>query len=502
MNPPIFRCTRGPLAILALVGALAFSPPDASAADHLDGPRLMANPTVLGNLDINDVYIFRAFNPKNTVLIMTLSPAAGVLGPAMFNPMGTYQFEIENNNDTTPDLTIQFTFGVPASNGRQPFQFAATDAAGTTLLTGGGVSGKNTKVRGNGMVRPDLYDDPFFFDLNAFNLFKSEALAGNPSAANVFLDRSVSNIPQNFFAGFNVMAIVLEVPSVLLQSSKKDTQIAVWARTLMPGGVQFDRIGRPAINTVLIPNDDKDAFNSSVPGPDTSFIPIAALELSKLFGNPTTALAHAQLLLPDLMTFDTSSSKGFLNGRRLTDDVVDAELSLLSNGAVTSDGVVNDSVFFATFPYLGTPNPKQVLLKAMQVAAQGAGGAPGQPDSRRYIFQGTKPALSGMGSTTGGLTSGAAATPGVTTTSKTGGSNLPAGRNAARGMGTGSLTGTSSTGQETSDSQTETQSSTGGTQSGSSTTPPASAKPKAKTVKPKSKTGEEKPKTSEPKANS
>ena len=113
MNPPIVRCSRRPLVILALVGALALGPLAASAADHLDGPRLMANPTVLGNLDINDVYIFKAFNPKNTVLIMTLSPAAGVLGPAMFNPMGMYQFEIENNNDTSPDLTIQFTFAAP-----------------------------------------------------------------------------------------------------------------------------------------------------------------------------------------------------------------------------------------------------------------------------------------------------------------------------------------------------------------------------------------------------
>ncbi len=392
MSLPIFRCVRGPLAILAVVSVLALGPPAASAADHLDGPRLMANPTVLGNLDINDVYIFRAFNPKNTVLIMTLSPAAGVLGPAMFNPMGMYQFEIENNNDTSPDLTIQFVFGPPTSNGRQPFQFAVTDAAGGTVLTGGGVSGKNTKVKGNGMVRPDIYDDPFFFDLNAFNLFKSEALAGNPNAANVFLDRSVSNIPQNFFAGFNVMAIVLEVPSVLLQSSKKDTNIAVWARTLMPGGVQFDRMGRPAINTVLIPNANKDGFNSSVPGPDTSFIPIATQELTALFGNPTTALAHAQLLLPDLMTFDTSNSKGFLNGRRLPDDVIDAELGLLSNGAVTSDGVVNDSVFSAKFPYLGTPNPKQVLLKATQAPSKGVGAALEQPATRRYTFQGTKPA--------------------------------------------------------------------------------------------------------------
>ena len=300
----------------------------------------MANPTVFGNLDINDVYIFRASTPKNTVLIMTLSPAAGVLGPAMFSPIGTYQFEIENNNDTTPDLTIQFIFGPPGSTGRQAFQYAAMDAAGNTRLSGGGTTGKNIKVRGGGMVRPDIYDDPFFFDLIAFNEFKAEALAGNPSAGNVFLKRGVSNIPNNFFGGFNVMAIVLEVPSVLLQSSKSNTKIAVWARTMLPGGVQFDRMGRPAINTVLIPNANKDAFNSAVPAEDTSFIPHRRPGARPpCSATPTTAMAHAQLLLPDLLTFDTSNSTGFLNGRQLTNDVIDAELSLLSDGTVTTDNV-------------------------------------------------------------------------------------------------------------------------------------------------------------------
>ena len=67
-----------PIAALALLGALAVGPVGAKAADHLDGPRLMANPAALGNLDINDVYAFQAANPQNAVLIMTLSPAAGV----------------------------------------------------------------------------------------------------------------------------------------------------------------------------------------------------------------------------------------------------------------------------------------------------------------------------------------------------------------------------------------------------------------------------------------
>lgn len=351
-------------AVLAFAATIAATPFEARAADHLDGPRLMANPAGLGNLDINDVYIFQGANPKNTVLIMTLSPAAGILGPASFSTIGAYEFKIVNDGSTAEHMTIRFNFGAPDGTGHQAYQFAAISAAGQVLLAGGGTTGRTTKLRDGVMARPDLYDDPFFFDLNAFNRFKARALAGDPNAASEFLARGVKNIPQNFFGGFNVMAIVVEVPSVLLQSSKADTKIGVWARTLLEiqGEVQFDRMARPAINTVLLPDGFKDTFNSAVPAQDTAFIPIATDELTKLFGNPAQAQAHATLLLPDIMTFDTSSRAGFLNGRQLPDDVIDAELSLLTGGAVTTDKVGNDSVFQPGFPYLGTPNPKTVTI--------------------------------------------------------------------------------------------------------------------------------------------
>src|SRR4051794_13848115 len=92
-----------PIAALALLGALALGPVGAEAADHLDGPRLMANPTGLGNLDLNDVYAFQGSNPQNAVLIMTLSPAAGVLGPASFSTFGAYEFKVDNDGDAHED---------------------------------------------------------------------------------------------------------------------------------------------------------------------------------------------------------------------------------------------------------------------------------------------------------------------------------------------------------------------------------------------------------------
>src|SRR5439155_21988026 len=68
------------------------------------------------------------------------------------------------------------------------------------------------------------------------------------------------------------------------------------------------------------------------------------------------ANAIADVLLPDILTVNTSSAGGFLYGRRLQDDVIDTELSVISNGAITTDCVANDSVFSSTFPYLAPPN--------------------------------------------------------------------------------------------------------------------------------------------------
>ena len=69
----------------------------------------------------------------------------------------------------------------------------------------------------------------------------------------------------DFFAGFNVTAIVLEVPT---EDIADDTDnVGVWAFTKLKGH-QIDRIGRPAINTVLISTSKKDDFNEGKPRKD------------------------------------------------------------------------------------------------------------------------------------------------------------------------------------------------------------------------------------------
>jgi len=131
-------------------------------------------------------------------------------------------------------------------------------------------------------------------------------------------------------------------------------QVGVSAKTVI-GGKQFDRMGRPAINTVLIPSGQKDAFNAGTPANDyATFGATVEATIASLNGNDTvTAVALAGILLPDILTVDASSNAGFLTGRQPPNDVIDAELNLLTNGGVTTDMVnANDVPFLAAFPYL------------------------------------------------------------------------------------------------------------------------------------------------------
>ena len=331
--------------VLIIIAALAFGPAamTSRAADHLDAPLVKTD----GRLDINDVYAFQSpVNPANTVLIMTVNPLAGVLSPLTFHPSASYEFKIDTNGDAREDMTYKITFSEPKNNGAQTVKLRFSPSSrcghGGEGSMAKGLTGTNIPVRGGGTLRAGIFDDPFFFDLAAFK----NGLAFCPGG-----------VGTNFFAGLNVTAIVLEVPS----TSFRNNNIGVWARTMLDDDehdeMQVDRMGRPAINTVFIPADKKDAFNFGKPRNDQRDFRANVVGTLVALGNSNaTANALADVLLPDILTFNTASSAGFLNGRALSDDVIDAELSLISGGAIPGDCVANDSVFTTTFPYLAPPN--------------------------------------------------------------------------------------------------------------------------------------------------
>ena len=122
--------------------------------------------------------------------------------------------------------------------------------------------------------------------------------------------------------------------------------------------VQEDRFGKPAIATVFISTSMKNAFNTAAPERDVADYTSAVVNVLTSFGHPNpTGLAAA--LLPDVQPINTSAPTTFLNGRRLQDDVITAELGLIfrNNAALNDDHVdANDKPFLNTFPYLAAPH--------------------------------------------------------------------------------------------------------------------------------------------------
>jgi len=313
---------------LLLLGA---PPGEVRAADHGDAPGVRFDT----RLDINDLYAFQSpANSANVVFIMTVCPLAGQISPVEFAKGARYEFLVDTTGDAEADQAFRFTFGRrdPAT-GLQKLKFKAT---GLSKNKASGETNADVAIPGGGMLRAGRFDDPFFFDLVGFR-------------AGLMFSNSTS---VDFFRGFNTMAIVLEVP----RSTFGTDDIGVWATTRK--GKQVDRSGRPAINTVLIPAALKDAFNQGRPSDDRADFGAAARATLMALGNdaPTSA-ALADALLPDILTIDTSNAGGFLNGRRLDDDVIDAELNLVSGGALTTDFVdANDVPFLSGFPYLAPPH--------------------------------------------------------------------------------------------------------------------------------------------------
>jgi hypothetical protein len=364
------------LGVLAAAAAVGLMAPPARTADHRDAPAINSDPTA----DINDVYAFVAPN-GNVVLAMTVNPFTVPGVGASFSNDVLYQFKIDNTGDAREDLVIQATFSKATSQGTgQTFTVRGPSAPrgglqgavnlplqGGPTVTGPADGSVTTGTGAITKVFAGLRDDPFFFDL--VYIFRALGIqSGGLPPRNPGVD---------FFAGMNVSILAVEVNPAALRGSL-GTKINFWgttsrARTTarQPGRdntdsgqyVQIERMGLPVINTVLIgrapgTSARKDLYNRSIPSDDRRLFRQEALGvLTSINGDAAYSSGLIDALLPDMLPLDTSSTAGFLNGRRPEDDVIDAVLNLASKGAVTSDGVsANDKAFLGTFPYFAPPH--------------------------------------------------------------------------------------------------------------------------------------------------
>ncbi|MER6525016.1 DUF4331 domain-containing protein [Streptomyces sp. NPDC001508] len=230
-------------------------------------------------------------------------------------------------------------------------------------------------------------DDPFFLDLRVFDLL----YGGN-----------LSEVGRDTLKGYNVNTIALQVPNDLIQESAKQPVVGIWSTTQRRNAqgyyTQVSRLGNPLVNEVVNPQKDKDRFNASAPWDDAQFLKnVTNPELPKLIeaiykipapaeprndlvdvflkgvdglNRPPNVRPAEELRLntsikpsahPKRLGVLDGDNAGFPNGRRLTDDVIDAALQVVEGELVGAkndlgDAVdANDKKFEQHFPYVAQP---------------------------------------------------------------------------------------------------------------------------------------------------
>lgn len=226
------------IALLAASGAAGL----VMASDHQDTAEVELNP----KQDLTDVYVFPGSQPGRIVLVMNtrafLTPAE--TPGASFDQNLLYQFKIDNDGDAIEDRVVQVSFsGSGAAQTvqvRGPLDPPVLGAMMNEVATAApGVTGAINSTLGSsgGMqVFAGPRDDSFFIDLEAaFCILPDRkpvggplatpcALPANPSAPFYFRPAGQA---VNYVNGFNVLAIVVELPSSLIENGQPG-KLGIW----------------------------------------------------------------------------------------------------------------------------------------------------------------------------------------------------------------------------------------------------------------------------------
>ena len=360
----------------------------AFSADHKEAPLISEDPSA----DIADIYAFVSpEDASKTVLVMTVNPFSAPTEGVNFNfsPNVLYSFRIDTNGDGKEERTVHTLFSDRLSGGQTYTVFLPDESVllGDVTEATEEPTPNAAVIASNGGVRAFAgpRDDPFFFDFVGF----SRVLAGTGGFSGA-----------DSFGGFNVSALVIELPTSMIGGGP-DGILGVWGTTarrtleihraprrslgetfegfdfdtfITKGGFrQVERMGNPAVGTLLIPLAQKDLFNATRPRFDgTDFAPSIVASLNAIaagFGvfPDVATLASVAVSGGDTLKYDPNVfPTAFPFGRAPADDVIDTLLSLIfqddqGNPVLPAGDLVdaNDVDFQAAFPFLAPPQQPQ-----------------------------------------------------------------------------------------------------------------------------------------------
>lgn len=225
----------------AMALALTAAATTALAADHLDAPAVTASPAA----DITDTYAW--LDSGNVVLVMNVAPLA--TSTSKFDDTVQYVFHTESRAGfgmpgTKVDIICTFDSAQKISCWVGSQGYVTGDASAT-----GGLAAAD----GSFKVYAGLRDDPFFFNLEGFNdavgtvegaaaslTFDAAGCPAVDAATSGALVGMLSGTAKgtmpavDFFAGKNVLSIVLSVDKKLLNAG--GGIMSFWASTNKAGG--------------------------------------------------------------------------------------------------------------------------------------------------------------------------------------------------------------------------------------------------------------------------
>ena len=225
----------------------------ARASDHQDSPVTVNRP----GADITDPYIFPApDNPNNVVISMDVHPLIppGQAMSTYFDPGVVYQmnFDGADENIMTPSThitqsyVIQFAAGAPGANQQitvyGPGHPTLTGTQTQLLETGGQGTINKTFTVGDMKIFAGAREEPFFFDLAQFFKILPDRKGGSdapsclPKLGNDTCPQGFNNPGTDFFTGYNVLALIVEMPRADLIAGCGGPKIAYWVTTHTQSG--------------------------------------------------------------------------------------------------------------------------------------------------------------------------------------------------------------------------------------------------------------------------
>jgi hypothetical protein len=426
------------IAAVALVAAYGSSPARVAASSHRDAPLISEDPSA----DNTDLYAWRSDSGNRQYLNIVSNwipgedPAAGP-NYYRFSQNARYNVKIDKNGDGKPDLVFRFQFQNPPA---PTDSFLGTTAQTYTVTKLGG-SGVSTSLAGTCQTPPDNIGQrttPNYHDL------ATGAICSLPDGIKVFAGQrddaffgDIGDIfdslgirkgtgdsggGKDFFAGYAVHAIILQIPRSHVDPGGNHT-IGLWASTdrrrLTVNGtgetrgrwVQVSRLGNPLFNEVLVPTSMKDEWNGDSPAGDSKYQPFVLhsilahflnvfypqfgpfqednrTDLQQVFLTGVPGLNYTGSTLADELRLNLSipptadpnrlgvlagDLAGWPNGRRLGDDVIDiAERAvggaLIGHSLPLGDGVDhNDIPNLDAFPWEPDPQAGSDNTKGVQL---------------------------------------------------------------------------------------------------------------------------------------